>query len=90
MTTNSDGARSVLSPLVSAGLDVSSTVELIMSVLDDLPAEHQLDAAETLTNLGIALMKSLAPMEQVKGYLEAATQDCSAPEQLVARFLPRH
>jgi hypothetical protein len=61
-----------------------------MSALGDVPEDRQLDTAETLLNLGIALMKGLVPMDQVRGYLEAATRECQAREQVVARFLPRH
>jgi hypothetical protein len=72
------------------GLDVGATVERIMAALAEIPAQHHLDAAEVLVNIGIALMKGLAPIEQVQGYLEAATKDCQAPTQVVARFAPRH
>jgi hypothetical protein len=72
------------------GLDVGATVDRIMAALAEVPAEQHLAAAEVLVNIGIALMKGLAPLEQVQGYLEAATKDCQEPKQVVARFSPRH
>jgi hypothetical protein len=79
---------------VGAEADVNAVITDLAGRLFDLihafSPEHRLVMAEAMTNISIAMLKGLAPIGQVRGYLSAAVSDCDSQQQIVCQFPVKH